>query len=426
MQTSGLVLDIYDDFKGDVVRSIFPTAAGIPDFIKQAQALSSEDRERLPDDAFALVMIDGENTLRKFACIDEGGTALSVQFFLKNAHKLPPEVQKVAAQNLVTACGWYDLAVPSPLSKIADVTGTSTMPYQTPINKKVLDPTVINKTSSESSLGRLVPGHKGEHDDFGVVEGSNYSGYTKGKNIEALPQARQMKPHVFVASMKNPTNVEAKEASAYALPSQQRYPLDSYVQVKTASQYFDDFYKDFAPEDRHEYAMNLVKRANEIGLSVSAQARRYGASTYASDEDIKVAYEVRDKTCGWDDDARAMLHELFEKRAELEPEVFARALTSFDKTAGINHEYDRTVPDAYFSTFGDVKLAEEKEFTEIIGNDFVTGGQLAALAKAPPHALIQTFDPEFCKEFRKDPVGIFKSMPVDQKKILARMAAEAA
>lgn len=423
MRTSGLVLDIYDDFKGDTLRSIYPTADGIPDFIKQAQALSSEDRERLPDDAFALVMINGEQTLRKFACVDEGGTALSVQFFLKNAHKLPLEAQKVAAQNLVTACGWYDLAVPHPLAKIADVTGTSTAPYQSPVDKKVADKTVINKTAG----ARLVPGHKGEQGDFGVVESEKYDGYTKGKNIEALPQARQMKPHVLVTAAKvNPSDAVCKEASAYALPSQQKYPLDSYVQVKTASAYFDDFYKDFAPEDRHEYAMNLVKRASEIGLSVSERARRYGASTYASDEDIKVAYEVRDKTCGWDDDARKMFHELFEKRAGLEPEVFARALTELDRATGVNHEYDRNVPDAYFSTFGDEKLAEEKEFTEVLGNDVVTGCQLARLAKAPPHALIQTFDPDFCKEFRKSPVSIYKSMPLDQRKILARMAAEAA
>lgn len=384
MQTSGLVLDIYDDFRGDTLRSIYPTADRMPDFIKTAQALSSEDRERLPDDAFALVLINGEQTLRKFACIDEGGTALSVQYFLKNAHKLPVEAQKVAAQNLVTACSWYDLVVPEPLAKIADVTGTSTMPYQAPIDKKVADKTTINKT------------------------------------------ARRLEPHVEVTSKKSSPDSVCKEASVYALPVQRKYPLDNYVQVKTASGYFDDFYKDFDPADRHEYAMNLVKRASALGISVSDTARRYGASTYASDEDIKVAYEVRDKTCAWDDSARAMLHELFEKRAELDPEVFALALTEFDKTAGINHEYDRTVPDAYFSTFGDAKLAEEKEFTEVIGNDMVTGGQLCRLAKAPPHALIHTFDPDFCKEFRKDPVGIFKSMPMDQKKILMRMAAEAA
>lgn len=408
MDTSGLILDMYDDFKGDVLRSIYPTPGGIPDFVKQAQMLSSEDQARLPDDAFALVLINGEHTLRKFACVDEGGTALSVQYFLKNAHKLPVEAQKVAAENLATACSWYDLAVPPQLSKIADVLGTSTMPYQATTGPRTPDKTTINKTA-KNNAGR------------GVVEEA-----VKGTMPAALPQARQLKPHVEVTTKTaSVTRSVALEASSYALPEQRKYPLDSYVQVKTASHYFNDFYKDFAPEDRHTYAINLVKRANALGLSVSETARRYGSESYASDEDMKIAFQVREKACAWGDDARSMFHELFEKRAELEPEVFARALTQLDKSAGLNHEYDRNVPDPYFSTFNDPKLAEEKDFSEIIGNEYVTGGQLMRLAKEP-YVISQHFDDDFAKEFRKDPISIFKSLPVEQRKIVARMAAEAA
>ena len=62
---------------------------------------------------------DQDVTLRKYACIDSGNTALAVEYFMKTAHKLPLEAQKVAAENLVTACGWYGIEPPEALQKVA-------------------------------------------------------------------------------------------------------------------------------------------------------------------------------------------------------------------------------------------------------------------------------------------------------------------
>lgn len=116
---SGLVLDIYDDKDADVLRSIWGTAEELPDLVKQAQKVTPELEARVPDHLYALVMHDGDVTLRKFACIDAGNTALSVEYFLKTGHKLPAEAQKVAAANLQTACGWYGIEPPEQLEKVA-------------------------------------------------------------------------------------------------------------------------------------------------------------------------------------------------------------------------------------------------------------------------------------------------------------------
>src|SRR4051812_38315591 len=214
--TSGLVLDIYDDFQGDVLRSIYPTQADLPGTVKTASVLSSELRAALPDDAFALVLRNGEQVLRKYACVDEGNTTLSLQYFLKNAHKLPVEAQKTAAANLVMACGWYDIEVPAELEKVAigvggaldalsmgseayqgakslgqglanakalngqmnagvmlkkaDVSGTATMPNQPPVGKPT---TPLANVQKSASIGHLVKNHpKSEnHQDFGPEEG---------------------------------------------------------------------------------------------------------------------------------------------------------------------------------------------------------------------------------------------------------------
>jgi hypothetical protein len=117
MKTAGIILDLYDN-PADL-REIFPTQDVIPDSIKLAHALTVEERDQLPDDSFALVLMNNGESLRKFACIDQGNTELSVAYFFKHGHKLPEVAQKVAAENLMTACSWYNLEVPEELQKVA-------------------------------------------------------------------------------------------------------------------------------------------------------------------------------------------------------------------------------------------------------------------------------------------------------------------
>lgn len=116
---SGLVLDIYDDPGIEVFQTIFPDVNSLPEIVKEAHLITSEEYQKLPDEAFALVLVDGDTEMRKFATIDAGNTALSVEYFLKTAHKLPVEAQKVAAQNLIAACGWYGIDPPELLKEAA-------------------------------------------------------------------------------------------------------------------------------------------------------------------------------------------------------------------------------------------------------------------------------------------------------------------
>jgi hypothetical protein len=65
--------------------------------------------------------VDRDVKLRKFACIDPGNTLLSITYFEKNAHKLPREAQKTAAENLLKAASWYDIETTDTLKKTAGV-----------------------------------------------------------------------------------------------------------------------------------------------------------------------------------------------------------------------------------------------------------------------------------------------------------------
>ena len=107
---SGLLLDVYDDVTGSLFREIFPDRQEVPELVKSAYLLSTAERQSLPDDVFALVMRDGNVTLRKFACVDPGNVALSMLYLAKTASKLPKEAQQRAAQNLFMAEDWYKTA----------------------------------------------------------------------------------------------------------------------------------------------------------------------------------------------------------------------------------------------------------------------------------------------------------------------------
>lgn len=153
---SGLVLDVHDD-DGAILRNVFSSFDTVPELIKCAHLMSEEERAELPDTSFALVLHDEGIMLRKYACIDPGNTALSVEYFLKTAHKLPKEAQKTAAVNLVTACGWYGIDPPEELTKVAVGMGG----LMTAANLAIAGPEIARETNSRAKKNMQVAGASG-------------------------------------------------------------------------------------------------------------------------------------------------------------------------------------------------------------------------------------------------------------------------
>lgn len=500
MRTSGLILDLYDDSRGDVLRELYPSREELPEIVKQAHALSPGERQALPDDVFALVLIDGDDKLRKYACTDRGNTILSVGYFLRTGHRLPEEAQKTAAVNLQIACSWYGIKPPEELEKTAiagflakrvmanpigslqmaytapamakgvhqemqarnqvasaaggnvvtphqvqdalgrkhaEVTGSPDMPLQGPGTKPAPAKAVVKL----SEMGHLVPGHGGQSDDLGPEE--HPSKHLDNRQQPSLPQMH-MKPHVVSLGSHKP--VAVKKASVYALG--EKYPLDSYKQVEAAAHYFEEYGRRFAPVDRRTYCLALVKRASDLGVTVSDTVQKYGSYSLAPPEEIKVAFAARrnllqdtkqiavldgiEHYCKeqlWRDGPTGLWKAAEEGTAMpgfdiYHPFVICAALEEFDKEAGLDFLYDGDVPDPYFSVYGFEKKAEDADYSWTEGNDTVFARDLETLAKTNSHSIARAFNKELAKEFRKDPVGIFKSLPREQKKIISRMAAE--
>lgn len=398
MQTGDLVLDFYDD-KGSAstFRELFPTRDSVPVSVKTAHVLTDSELGRLPDDAFALVVPDESGgSIRKFACVDAGNTALSVAYFLHNQDRLSEKQAKTAASKLIEACGWYDLVPPQELSKAAGLFSMGlTSAVMLPEAKRLAGEAKHGVSTTLGSGGVIRPQHK-----HAEVVGSHVMPLQEPTNHTRKPKA-----------------VIRKTASS-ALEG--RYPLDTYEHVKMASEYFDTYGQSLSPADRREYCTNMVSRADELHVSVSDVARKYASASYAPAEEFEVAMDCR----------RALLSReqlpTFNKLASVagdsvDPEIFALALAEFDKTAGLDAYYDRDVYDPYFSVFG---VEKQAQFMEVMGSDYVNGPMLERVAASHSAFFTKHFGEDFAEEFRKDPIAIFKSLPMEQKKVISRLAAD--
>jgi hypothetical protein len=126
MNLAGVILDLYDDPKGLVLRQKAAELGGLPSKVASAELLDYEDLDRLPDRVFALVGTNAGQPIRKYAMHDEAHLLTSLMYFEKCGHLLPNEVRQKVASNLTLGCGWYDVAPPSAV-KQAGMLGAAMM-----------------------------------------------------------------------------------------------------------------------------------------------------------------------------------------------------------------------------------------------------------------------------------------------------------
>ena len=118
MDLAGVILDIYDDPKGLVLRDKL-AGRKLNEKFASARLLDVPELELLPDHLFALVATNHGETLRKYAMHDEAHLATSIVYFEGCRHLLPEHVQQKVAANLIEGCHWYDQKPPAFLEKVA-------------------------------------------------------------------------------------------------------------------------------------------------------------------------------------------------------------------------------------------------------------------------------------------------------------------
>lgn len=296
--------------------------------------------------------------------------------------------------------------------KQAEVSGTSIAPLQ--------GPSVLAKDRPKARA-TLDSVHK-------TAEELTTANGIAGKAPEKMPQHPEPKPltpHVRVSSNRNPPVILRKEATHYAV-GQRYYPLDSYTQVQKAAAYFERNVDQFDLEQRREFAQNLVKRASVMGIAPGDAALQYGGEGCA--DSVKVAFSMRRPFLTGV--PLELLNQL-EKNAAAQAtgqftpddkEILALALYEFDKHAQLDHLYGQAFEDPYAAVFATAKVAENDSWTE--GNDYVTKEQIENYAVTATDTIRADYDDDFLKEFKKDPWAIFSSLPLAQKKRMARAASD--
>jgi hypothetical protein len=479
MKTAGLVLDFYDDQKGETLKKLCPTIDDLPETVKEAHILSPEEHGVLRDEAYALILHNNGHQLRKFACVDAGNTVLSTVYFMENFEKLPVEAIKTAAINLIAFNSEFGLPIPYNL-KLAAETGMSTktaaakgmqrkrdsmnQPFagdesdwaqrvNLPSVRGGEDSSKITQTANAMKtagvdISKMRAGHKGpihkahdwaltnrinakqdghwlskvlaEDKKHGLTAdtGGHLAGFKRAfqrERGESRPLFQFPKQGNVVDVSATDPEVVITKKASEKTALRGRYSIDSYSDVNDAIDYFNDTWTAMPPEDRHEFCIKTAERAEELGIPIPELMARYGSTEYAPDVNAHLA------------NRRAVAPEfkevwtaLEEKRASITPDAFAALLVEADESAGLNYEWGGAVADPFYATFGGKHESEKLAWAWDSG----MGEQLTedALKAIPLEQLKGSFEKDFVQAFSLNPTAIFDSMPAEHKSIIARMA----
>jgi len=182
-----------------------------------------------------------------------------------------------------------------------------------------------------------------------------------------------------------------------------------------------EHWADFDPYERREAARILIPLEKTAALIVPEHIYKYGGSDlnplfgniikhrleHVGDEELQAGYMRLSKT------ASAM---------DLGDVV--NILFTLDESASLTPRYGNGLPDPVLSVYGQVK---EAEWSWVHGGYMVNERQLIDYANAPMLGSVKMtdiFTPDIVQKFRKDPIGTFKKMPIEQQGILARLATQ--
>lgn len=206
-----------------------------------------------------------------------------------------------------------------------------------------------------------------------------------------------------------------------------KYPINNPGQVKMAQEYFSNNLKRFNPRLRREYAVKVAHVANDFGVTITEEIASYSGDAFSPDLEDHLAsrYSIL-KRDNISDDALHGLMKIASLIGEVHPDDFADTLNEFDNITGLNRYWDIDISDPWYSTFSLDKIAMgmpklKSKFT--VGEMTVTEEELKLLSQ-DMRKLTDIFGEDFAISFSKDPVSIFKSMPLPQKKTIARMASD--
>ena len=178
------------------------------------------------------------------------------------------------------------------------------------------------------------------------------------------------------------------------------YPIDTEELTKQAASTFHISSQHLLPEERYEYAQNIIKQAESLGILDDIEMTHI--RPYSGTEFSKAAWRKgiveRSQNCLESEKVAALKSYVPDGR---DPMKVVAYLESWDKNAGLKSD---DVLDPYASVFGD-PLCKREQVKQ--SSDW--------LSSVPEGKLQDSFGDDFVEEWKKDPQSVYDSLPTPVK-----------
>jgi hypothetical protein len=205
-----------------------------------------------------------------------------------------------------------------------------------------------------------------------------------------------------------------------------KYPIETKEQLTKTATYFDKYLTRFHPNDRVKIASTMEKRASELGMYLdNGWIKNYSRAFIKEariSPDFNKNIEMRKHACHGKsfkyNENTVNVEDLLEKIATkiLDNRTYdiVDALFEFDKIAGLEYQWDKTIVDPVMTVFGSLNNPEY-DAVKIAGD--VTDYKLKKLASDEKEIIkiAEVMGKDFQTSFMKDPVNTVKNLkPTEQ------------
>ena len=208
------------------------------------------------------------------------------------------------------------------------------------------------------------------------------------------------------------------DAATYALPDQERYPLNGEQNIKEAMYFFEQSWPKMSVDERIEYAYNVSSAAKTASVDVDPSLRvfsKYASLTSNLNPGFPDAMFVRMSYIGNKDHMQAY-QGLMEKAAELSTSETITLLEALDKESGISKHWNSRFPDPVMSV-----LAVEKTAGVSFKGREIPGPEFTKRVGLMKYELLQVLDSKLVEQLvLPNGFTVFGTLPIGVQEIIMR------
>lgn len=352
------IIDVYDDVLYTHMRKIAKVNSKI-------DVMDVNKRGELADHNFALSVITKQaSKLNKFPIVDHDSTWLSNQYFQETNQLLPGEAALVAAYHIKKACDKYSV-----------------------------DPAPIVETMFKAAEELDIPSniYVEDHKHFAQIKtASLVNEYEKFSEIAKI------------------CDNDTFAKYAFATPSD----------TNKGNEYFEQFYSQIPPEYRYKYAIQLQKRAGDLGFELKGKIEKFASNAYSAHVDAHLASR-KDLLQIADPKFTSAIIKLGKMKDQLAPLEFAKVLLGFDKRAGLDKYYNAHLTHPFEATFG--SMANPKQIVKV-GSQGMSHDDFSKVITTKYAKVKEYFGYTLADNLKKEGAAAFEALPNDAKEVLAGIA----